>query len=217
MAWRLARSLSTLRDQINALSPNRSKVSDGTIGDVAHSARSSDHNPSGGIVHAMDITNDPAHGIVSRSIAEALAASNDPRIKYLISNGQICSGTGQGKPAWVWRKYIGSNPHNHHFHISVKAAGADDTSPWNLRGVRVAPSKATAPQAPPANPVLVQGNKGPDVERLQKLLNAKGAKLTVDSDFGPKTTAAVKAFQKESGLVKDGKVGTYTWNALLAK
>lgn len=29
MAWRLAHSLATLREQTNALSPNRSKISDG--------------------------------------------------------------------------------------------------------------------------------------------------------------------------------------------
>ena len=59
MAWRLARSLETLRAQINALSPNRSKASDGTIGDAAHSARTSDHNPDGGgVVRALDLTHD---------------------------------------------------------------------------------------------------------------------------------------------------------------
>lgn len=45
MAWRLAKSLVQLREQINALSPNRSKVSDGTIGNAAHSARTSNQAP----------------------------------------------------------------------------------------------------------------------------------------------------------------------------
>ena len=45
MTWRLARSLETLRAQINRIAPNRSKVSDGTIGDAKHASRSSDHNP----------------------------------------------------------------------------------------------------------------------------------------------------------------------------
>jgi|HigsolmetaAR201D_1030396.scaffolds.fasta_scaffold15936_2 hypothetical protein len=45
MAWRLARSLEQLRRQIDAAYPGRSKASDGTIGDVAHSQRNSDHNP----------------------------------------------------------------------------------------------------------------------------------------------------------------------------
>ncbi|HKV33547.1 MAG TPA: hypothetical protein VJP89_04485, partial [Pyrinomonadaceae bacterium] len=61
MAWRVAKSLLRLREQINELAPNRSKASDGTIGDAAHASRKSDHNPwvkdgSIGVVTAMDIT-----------------------------------------------------------------------------------------------------------------------------------------------------------------
>lgn len=46
MAWRLAGSLVTFRDQLNAAFPNRSKISDGFIGDAAHQAQgsASDHN-----------------------------------------------------------------------------------------------------------------------------------------------------------------------------
>jgi hypothetical protein len=40
--------------------PERSKESDGSIGNAEHSARQSDHNPDQfGIVRAIDITNDP--------------------------------------------------------------------------------------------------------------------------------------------------------------
>ena len=66
MAWRLARSLDTFGMQMDALWPNRSKVSDGTIGDTAHSHRKSDHNPnSAGVVTARDVTHDPASGATS--------------------------------------------------------------------------------------------------------------------------------------------------------
>ena len=44
MAWRVARSLDVLLGQLNALAPERSKASDGSIGDAAHASRSSDHN-----------------------------------------------------------------------------------------------------------------------------------------------------------------------------
>jgi putative chitinase len=54
------------------------------------------------------------------------------------------------------------------------------------------------------------GSKGPEVERLQRLLNVKPA----DGDFGPKTAAAVKQFQQSHGLVADGVVGQRTWDAL---
>jgi len=36
----------------------------------------------------------------------------------------------------------------------------------------------------------------------------------LDSDFGPETERAVRAFQSENGLSVDGIVGTNTWRAL---
>src|ERR1043165_429852 len=61
MAWYIAKSLETLRHQLNTIAPNRSTKSDGGIGDAAHSARLSDHNPtSSGQVCAPHLTNDPA-------------------------------------------------------------------------------------------------------------------------------------------------------------
>lgn len=58
--------------------------------------------------------------------------------------------------------------------------------------------------------VLKKGSKGEDVKTLQRLLNV----TPVDGDFGPKTDAAVKAFQKSKGLYPDGIVGNKTWEAL---
>ena len=140
MPWRLAKSLDTLRSQLNEAYPDRRKSSDGTIGDEAHASRSSDHNPwvkDGriGVVTAIDFTHDPERGVNSHKLAEALIASRDERIKYVISNKKICSSTRVGgAPAWKWRPYTGSNPHSKHMHLSVKAdkASYDDTEKWNL-------------------------------------------------------------------------------------
>lgn len=138
MSWRVAKSLDKLRSQVNAARPNRSKLSDGTIGDAKHASRSSDHNPwikDGplGVVSALDITHDPNGGVDSYKLAEALVQSRDDRIKYIISNGRIISGT-DGPQPWVWRKYTGSNAHTKHVHISVKSSKDfyDDTRPWSL-------------------------------------------------------------------------------------
>ena len=64
--------------------------------------------------------------------------------------------------------------------------------------------------------VLKRGSKGEQVKTLQRLLNAMGYNCgDVDGDFGSKTLAAVKAFQKANGLVVDGYCGQLTWTALL--
>lgn len=140
MSWRVASALLALRDQINAKWPERSKTSDGTIGDERHQTRDSDHNPwvregGNGIVTAMDITNDPLHGGGAQAIVNALVASRDPRIKYIIWNKHICASYNvHGEKAWTWRPYYGSNPHIHHFHISVRPEKEfyDDRKPWSI-------------------------------------------------------------------------------------
>lgn len=55
---------------------------------------------------------------------------------------------------------------------------------------------------------LSKGDKGINVERLQKFLNwCINAKLAVDGSFGSKTEKAVKKFQKKYGLTVDGSFG----------
>ena len=64
--------------------------------------------------------------------------------------------------------------------------------------------------------LLKKGFVGGDVKTLQELLNQLGATLTVDGEFGSKTEAAVKSFQKKVGLKQDGKYGDQTHTALMA-
>ena len=62
---------------------------------------------------------------------------------------------------------------------------------------------------------LVVGHKGYRTAALQKALNAKGgADLSGDSEFGLKTQAAVKAYQKSAGLPVTGKGDAATLAAL---
>lgn len=60
--------------------------------------------------------------------------------------------------------------------------------------------------------LLKIGAQGDDVVKLQK-------KLGVDpiGKFGPKTEAAVKAWQQSNGLVADGVVGPSTWAKLMGE
>jgi beta-lactamase superfamily II metal-dependent hydrolase len=138
--WRAARSLLTLRDQVNRRAPRRNKASDGTIGDAAHCQRTSDHNPwvrdgSVGVVTALDITHDPSGGCDANTIAEAIRASRDGRVKYIIWNRRIANSAAIGaSQPWQWRPYGGTNPHTRHVHVSVKPdkANYDSTADWAI-------------------------------------------------------------------------------------
>jgi peptidoglycan hydrolase-like protein with peptidoglycan-binding domain len=61
-----------------------------------------------------------------------------------------------------------------------------------------------------------QGHTGSAVTAAQNLLNAHGATLTADGDFGPLTDGAVRSFQSSNGLPSDGVVASNTWSRLLA-
>jgi peptidoglycan hydrolase-like protein with peptidoglycan-binding domain len=66
-----------------------------------------------------------------------------------------------------------------------------------------------------AMPTVREGSSGPAVRELQNLLKAKGFNPgPVDGAFGPKTKAAVLAFQRSQGIAVDGVVGPQTWGRL---
>lgn len=75
------------------------------------------------------------------------------------------------------------------------------------------PTRIIPAVSPTGKPTLRRGSTGSLVEEIQ-------AKLGVDTTaggqgtFGPKTEAAVRAFQRKHGLVPDGIVGPKTWAAL---
>jgi hypothetical protein len=142
MTWRNCLASVYLVDEVNAAWPNRDKASDGTLGDPAHAARVSDHNPNeAGVVRARDIDRDlgadsSGRGRDMRWLANhlrQLAIGGDPRLNdggYLIYNGQICGGS----KGWEWRDYDGTNPHISHLHISFArgASGYDNRGPWGI-------------------------------------------------------------------------------------
>ena len=215
MSWRLAKSLETLLSQINALSPQRSKKSDGTKGDAAHAARKSDHNPDAdGIVRALDITHDPAHGIRIQTIADVLVKNRDARISYIICNGKIVSSSKVGNAAaWTWRKYSGANKHDKHIHISVKGGdarhdarrwrGLEEVIPRVIAPAEKAPKPATPKPAAPADiytsKAMVQVVQG----RLVELGYPLGSRLpdgTFDGRLGTLTKSAIRDFRADNSL-----------------
>lgn len=128
--WSLAPSLVALEAEADRVAPGRRRVSDGSIGDAAHADRVSDHNPSGGWVHAIDLTDDPRGGFDAHAMAQRVIARRDPRIKYIISNRRIY-GPGS-RYGWAGGPYTGANPHTAHAHFSVlpTSVGRFDVSPW---------------------------------------------------------------------------------------
>ncbi len=113
----------------------------------------------------------------------------------------------------IWRKAV----------LGLVAVIITATTAFVTTGVAAA---ATATPSVPAAataatltwPLVVQGATGERVVAIQYLLNDRiGAGLVVDGKFGPKTEAAVKAFQKEFKLTVDGKVGPQTWTHLIVE
>ena len=79
----------------------------------------------------------------------------------------------------------------------------------------VGPATWQALPADPDTPVLSRGASGSVVTALQQGLKKYSTPATdpglVDGDFGPKTEAAVKAYQQNRAVHVDGIVGDQTW------
>lgn len=220
--WTLAPALSALLREVNARWPHRSKASDGTIGDTAHSTRKSEHNPDAkGVVRAVDIT---VAGIDKAALLKVVIG--DSRVHYVISDRKIYSRTN----SWAPRAYTGANPHDKHVHISLRnrtSESADwstvdkaaaDTSSWGIASSSSSSSSSTSK-------TLKKGSTGATVKKLQTGLNKifpayrqtvspKGKLLTVDGIYGDHTERWVREFQRRAGIAVDGIVGPTTRAAL---
>lgn len=83
--------------------------------------------------------------------------------------------------------------------------------------------RAAARLGKSVEPVLRQGQTGPSVVRLKKLLyddgirffSGKNSSNRYNPFFGKYTKSAVQRFQKKHGLPTDGVVGSRTWKALV--
>lgn len=193
----LATSLVVARARINHRWPHRDHRSDGWIGDAAHRATASDHNPDGrGLVHAIDVDRD---GIHTPTVLAAFMTS--PATHYVIFDRTIWS----AKDKFAPRHYTGENPHTGHIHESIwHSSFAENWSGgWSPIG------------GFPANmgPVAY-GYIGSNTQLVQAYLNGFRYALRVDGDFGPATDRAVQSFQRRAGIKVDGIVGSQTRHAL---
>lgn len=199
--WHLAASLAELVREADERWPNRPKTSDGSIGDAAHAARASEHNPdAGGVVRGLDLTR--ASAAMATAVIAAVKA--DARAWYVIHRGKIYSRTHD----WEARDYDGPNPHTDHLHVSVRSGLVGAVAgPWGLLVKADAPAEPKPVKAPPtlrrgATPAALR-------ETLQRFLGVR------EAVYGDRTVAAVKRYQRQHDLVQDGVVGPKTWAVIL--
>lgn len=147
--WILVPCLDELHGEFNTLGPGRDHASDGSIGNQAHAASESDHNPdetgatgtedadSRNEVHAIDVDDSGPwingfrfdDGV--ELIRQRCLDGREKRLQYIIRNGRIASRSW----GWTWRTYTGSNGHYEHGHFSARydtGALENDRRPWGL-------------------------------------------------------------------------------------
>ncbi len=148
--WVLVACLAALRAEVDRLAPGRDRGSDGSIGDRAHRAEVSDHNPDDtpgartpftdadgrAEVHAVDVDASgpwPAGWSMERIVQTIVARhrdGRDDRLQNVIYRRRIWS------RSWGWavRHYDGASPHLGHAHFSARytTAQENDAGPWGL-------------------------------------------------------------------------------------
>lgn len=235
----LAPSLVKLRRELKSNFPKRDTRTDGWLGDPAHQARISQHNPDAkGVVHALDLDSDGLTKAEKTRLLKSLIG--DARVWYVIHQGVIWSRT----HGWKARRYTGENPHTGHIHVSIRLTASAESSPkaWLKEAVvaakkapakaaaparkapakKAAPAKAPAPKAEapakvkadhePGSRTLQVGDRGEDVAYLQRFI---GFDLDDDGIFGPATERAVKRWHKLRGRQMSGTVSARDWRDIL--
>jgi len=186
------------------------------IGDEAHKLVVSGHNEddtAGVRAEDQDPDSVPEHRAIdvkldshfSRSDGRALVKDlttkpeNQKRLLYVIFEGKIRSRS----RGWVERDYDGSNPHNHHVHVSGEADEDANESDWSLS------EWGSGPSIPGDidEDLVVDGKLGPKtIAKWQKIMGT-----TVDSKIDADDSELVRAVQTklqhtvDHRLVVDGK------------
>lgn len=155
--WILVPCLNRLRTDLNRVAPGRDKTSDGTVGDVAHQGRVSDHNDdeigrvpikdadSKHEVHAVDLDADlrtpglTMEAVVQHTIGRCRSGA-EKRLRYVIYNRRIW----EASNGWRQRSYNGDNPHTQHAHFSssYETKLEASTASWRLEDIPVALTEA---------------------------------------------------------------------------
>jgi hypothetical protein len=130
MPWVLTRGLTTWRNEINTVFPNREKYTDGSVGDSSHSGSTSGHNPditgkaeyrdrdSKDEVRAIDVDKDLRSTVTMEQVIQYLVRLGRAGVylpfRYFIYRGRIW----RKSTGWKTEVYTGANNHNEHAHFS---------------------------------------------------------------------------------------------------
>lgn len=196
-----------LAEEFDRLGPDRDHESDGSIGDTAHQARSSNHNlddtpgsrtpqtdgDSRKDLRAIDVDRSGPwrNGFTMQAGIDLIVArcksGDEDRLVEIIYN----------RHAWYasngWRRidYTGANAHTEHAHFGAKADTGkleNDRRPWGL----------VEEWGGGSDDMLVKkGDKGEQVKYWQYVLTDLGYTLAYDGDYGPKMEAAVNKYRKD--------------------
>lgn len=151
--WILIAAAESLFAAFDELAPDRDHTSDGSIGDAAHAAEVSDHNPdeTGAVpihdadhineVHAIDVDNDlrvPELEMedVVQFILGRCRAGAEKRLRYVIYYDRIW----EADNGWRQRAYTGASQHREHAHFSFSYVTSLEASTvsWHLEDIPVA-------------------------------------------------------------------------------
>jgi hypothetical protein len=145
--WILTAGLQNLRSQVNAAFPGRDRTSDGTIGDAAHQAETSSHNPddtagstpewngdpdSTPEVRAWDMDSDLHAGVTAQQLVDHLRALSglSSVIRYMIYNRRIY----RASNGWAAEDYSGPSAHTEHVHFTgAFTQAADNNTTFDYR------------------------------------------------------------------------------------
>jgi chitosanase len=107
----------------------------------------------------------------------------------------------------------------------VNAGAWELPLPFNVRGVRLDADLLQGNQPVVVSAEVIEQRllrlqaplmQGEDVRQIQAGLGRAGFAVSIDGVYGPETENAVRAFQRQGGLVSDGIVGQATRTALVS-
>lgn len=151
-SWSLTKGMANLLAQIDEAFPDRDHASDGTIGDTAHQAEKSGHNPDRTAnaeykdgdalneVRAIDVDSDfRAAPATAQQVVDHIRALPGVGnvLRYMIYNRKIYRASNGWKP----EAYTGASAHTEHIHFSgqfTQAADNNTTFDYRLEEIPVA-------------------------------------------------------------------------------